>query len=588
MKALGHLNKYLVKYKWRLLLGAVFIITSNYFGVLMPQIVGQTFDEISAQFNGDSTIAFTFSDSVLKSALYVAGLYILLSLFKGFFLFLTRQTIIIVSRYIEYDLKNEIYEHYQKLPLAFYKKNSTGDLMNRVSEDVTKVRMYLGPGIMYSINLLVLSTMVIYFMISTNPLLTVYALICLPLMSLLVYYVSRTINQNSERVQRQQSYLSTLVQESISGIRVVKAYNQDSNYQDKFKDESLIYKNKFMKLATIEALFMPTILMLIGLSTILTIYKGGIQAIDGEITTGQIAAFVIYVNMLTWPFASVGWVTSLVQRAAASQQRINEFLEVQPEIENNNFDEPNYQGKITFKKVSYTYKNSGIQAVDNVSFEVNPGETLAIIGRTGSGKSTIAHLILRQLEADAGEILIDDKDIKKINLDQWRSSIGYVPQEVFLFSESIANNISFGIKNRKVSLDEVKEAAKKAEVHNNIVDFPEQYNTQLGERGINLSGGQKQRVSIARAVIKNPNVLIFDDCLSAVDTDTEEKILGHLKNIMNKKTAIVISHRVSSVQNADKIIVMDEGRIIEEGTHQELLKLNGAYNQLYVHQLTES
>lgn len=588
MKALGHLNKYLIKYKWRLLLGVAFIVVSNYFGVLMPQIVGQTFDEISAQFKGDSTIGFKFSDSVLKSALYVAGIYILLSLLKGFFLFLTRQTIIIVSRYIEYDLKNEIYEHYQKLPLAFYKRNSTGDLMNRVSEDVTKVRMYLGPGIMYTVNLLVLSSMVIYFMISTNPLLTVYALICLPLMSLLVYYVSRTINKNSERVQRQQSYLSTMVQESISGIRVVKAYNKDKNYQDKFKDESIIYKNKFMKLATIEALFMPTILMLIGLSTILTIYKGGIQAIDGEITTGQIAAFVIYVNMLTWPFASVGWVTSLVQRAAASQERINEFLKVRPEIKNNNFKDHDYKGKIRFNDVSYTYKNSGIEAIRNVSFEVNPGETLAIIGRTGSGKSTVAHLILRQLEADSGEILIDDEDIKKINLDQWRSSIGYVPQEVFLFSESISNNISFGIKDREVKIDEIQEAAKKAEVHNNIVDFPEKYDTQLGERGINLSGGQKQRVSIARAIIKNPDVLIFDDCLSAVDTDTEEKILGHLKSLMMNKTTIVISHRVSSLQNADKIIVMDEGRIIEQGNHNELLDLKGTYHQLYEHQLTES
>lgn len=587
MKALSHLNKYLLKYKWRLLLGIVFIIASNYFGVLMPQIVGQTFDEIDAQFSGTSTIEFNFSESVLKSALYVAGIYIVLSILKGFFLFLTRQTIIIVSRYIEYDLKNEIYAHYQRLPLSFYKKNSTGDLMNRVSEDVSKVRMYLGPGIMYTVNLVVLSTMVISFMISTNPILTLYALISLPVMSLLVYYVSHTINKNSEKVQRQQSYLSTLVQETISGIRVVKAYNKDTAYQKNFAEESIAYKNKYMKLAKIEALFMPTILLLIGLSTILTIYKGGLQAIDGEITAGQIAAFVIYVNMLTWPFASVGWVTSLIQRASASQERINEFLQVVPEIENENQKEEDYRGKISFKNVNYTYKNSGIEALKNISFEVNPGETLAIIGRTGSGKSTIAHLILRQLEADSGEIFIDDQDIKSINLDRWRTSIGYVPQEVFLFSETIANNISFGVKDREVPLEEVIAAAKKAEVHENIEQFPQKYKTYLGERGINLSGGQKQRVSIARAIIKNPEVLIFDDCLSAVDTDTEEKILNHLKGLMGSKTSVVISHRVSSVKNADKILVMDQGMIIEQGTHDSLMEQRGTYHELYEHQMSE-
>lgn len=546
-----------------------------------------SFEEIEVK---SKTLNFANDENVkllTKVALASAGFYVLLSFLKGLFLFFTRQTIIIMSRLIEFDLKNEIYNHYQKLSLQFYKKNSTGDLMNRISEDVSKVRMYLGPAIMYTINLVVLFTIVVTIMLQTNAELTLWVLIPLPIMSILIYFVSAIMNKYSERVQRQQSYLSTLVQETFSGIRVVKAYGKESNVIDKFNDAADDYRSKSMNLVKVNALFMPTIMLLIGLSTIMTIYIGGIQAQQGTIKPGEIAAFVIYVNMLTWPFASVGWVTSLVQRAAASQERINQFLRVEPEIVNHNHEDVRYKGEITFNNVTYTYPNSGIVALKNVSFTVHPKETLAIIGKTGSGKSTIANVILRQLDADSGNVLVDGQPIKDINLNAWRSQTGYVPQEVFLFSDTIENNIGFGLEQSEINEERVIQAAKEADVHHNIIKFPKKYKTQLGERGINLSGGQKQRISIARAIIKNPDVLIFDDCLSAVDTATEEKILNNLKKIMHNKTTIIISHRVSSCKDADKIIVLDDGAVVEYGNHESLLAQKGAYHEIYEQQLQQ-
>ncbi|MGB6036876.1 MAG: ABC transporter ATP-binding protein, partial [Cryomorphaceae bacterium] len=509
------------------------------------------------------------------------------SVLKGVFLFFTRQTIIVMSRLIEFDLKNEVFDHYQKLTLAFYRRNNTGDLMNRISEDVSQVRMYLGPAIMYSINLVVLAVLAIGAMLRVNVELTLYVLLPLPLLSVSIYYVSKIINQRSERVQRQQSRLSTLTQEAFSGIRVLKAYNRQNFIQKDFTRECNTYKVLSLSQVKVDALFMPAIILLIGLSTIITIYVGGIKAIQGEITIGNIAEFVIYVNMLTWPFASVGWVTSLVQRAAASQERINEFLHTEPEIANPKAEKDEISGKIDFRNVSFIYPDSGIEALNNVSFSIPKGSTLAIIGRTGSGKSTIANLICRNFDVNEGQLLIDNQPINSLNLESLRSSIGYVPQDVFLFSDSIANNIGFGLNPEDISPEIIIKAAERAYVKHNIDEFPKKFETILGERGINLSGGQKQRVSIARAIAKEPNILIFDDCLSAVDTETEEIILGNLREIMKGKTTLLISHRVSTVKLADQIIVLDHGKVVEKGSHEELLSIDGEYRDLYQKQLLE-
>ncbi len=552
----------------------------------MPRKIKEGVDELEKIAASKDKLADIDSTEILYLALGIGGAYMLFSIIKGFFLFLTRQTIIVMSRLIEYDLKNEIYEQYQNLSTSFYKRNNTGDLMNRISEDVSKVRMYLGPAVMYTINLLFMFILALVSMLMVSPELTLYVLSPLPIMSVLIYYVSKTMNKRSETVQIQQSQLSTMAQETFSGIRVLKAFRGSERFAKEFDNACEDYKTKSLSRVKVEALFMPTIIVLIGLSTIVAIYVGGLKTMNGEITVGDMVMFVIYVNMLTWPFASVGWVTSIVQRAAASQKRINEFLLEKPEIVNTNSGKSTVKGNISFKNVSFVYPDSGIQALKNVSFNLEAGKTLAIIGRTGSGKSTIANLVCRLYDTDSGSVLIDGRNITDVNLNDLRSQIGYVPQEVFLFSDTISENIAFGLKDSS-DHEMIKEAARKADLLSNIMNFQNQFDTILGERGITLSGGQKQRLSIARALIKDPKILIFDDCLSAVDTETEETILKSLREETVGKTAIIISHRVSSVKDADYIIVLDEGELIEEGSHDELMNSQGVYYTLFNKQLIE-
>lgn len=581
MKSLSYLNKYFIKYKWHLLLGTLFTVVSNYFGVKMPVYVKETVDNFMTDTN------FTRVDSVLLLSLKLGGIYMFLSLAKGFFLFLMRQTIIVMSRLIEFDLKNEIYTQYQNLDTPFYKRNSTGDLMNRISEDVSQVRMYLGPGIMYTINLIVLFFMVIYQMIAINPILTFFVLLPLPIMSILIYFVSTKMNSLSGKVQEEQSNLSTIAQESFAGMRVIKAYSRENEIWGGFSKSSEEYKKRTMKLVFVNALFMPTMMFLIGLSTLIAIYLGGLMVYDKTISLGGIVAFIFFVNNLTWPFASIGWVTSLIQRAAASQKRINEFLEQHPEVISTNTATFEFGGKIEFSHVSFTYSNTGIQALKNIDFTVERGETLAIIGKTGSGKSTILNLLMRQFDATTGKILVDDKEIQTINLQSFRDQSGVVPQDVFLFSDTIKNNLKFGSVSDDVSMEELIEVVKQAHVYHNIQDFPDQFETVLGERGVNLSGGQKQRISIARALLRNPKLLLLDDCLSAVDTETEETILTNLKKMEKSRTTIIVSHRISAVRNANKILVIDGGEVIESGSHNELLAKNGFYAEMYTKQLAE-
>ncbi len=591
MKHLAHLNKYFYKYRWRMIPGVLFVIVSNYFGVLPAQVIRIAFDLVKENismyrlfegFDRQQLVYQIFGYSLLLFGCLV----LVLALIRGIFLFLMRQTIILTSRHIEYDLKNEIYSHYQQLDMAFYRRNNTGDLMNRVTEDVNRVRAYLGPAIMYSINTVVLSIMVIAAMISVNPTLALYALMPIPVLSGILLVVNRIINRKSERIQRQLSTLSSFVQETFSGIRVVKTYNRETDKMDRFAQESNTYRDASLALVKTEAVFFPLILLLIGLSTIITVYIGGLEVAKGTITSGNIAEFIIYVNQLTFPAMSLAWVTSLIQRAAASQKRINEFLQTQPEIQsitaNEHFETG---GNIRFEGVSFTYPDTGIQALREVSFELKPGEVLAIVGRTGSGKSTLANLLMRMYDVDSGTIRIDGQDIRQVPLQAYRSQVGFVPQDVFLFSETIANNIAFGLD--RADMAQVEEAAKRAAVYDNIVAFDNGFETSIGERGITLSGGQKQRVSIARALIKEPQILVFDDCLSAVDTRTEEEILRNLSAAMQGKSTIFIAHRVSTIKNADHIIVLDEGTIIEEGTHEELLAMQGNYFELHEKQLLE-
>lgn len=581
MKSLSYLNKYFLKYKWQLLVGILFTLGLNYLYVQMPVIVGSAVDTLEENFNPKNW---------LNIALTLGGIYIAFSLGKGILLFFQRQLIIKVSRYIEFDLKNEIYAHYQRLSYSFYKKNSTGDLMNRISEDVSQVRMYLGPGIMYTVNLIVLFAFVLFFMLKINVELTLYVLAPLPIMSFLIYKVSSRMNRQSAEVQLQQSNISTIVQESFSGITVLKAYSGEPQFEQRFDKAADNYLEKQMALIKTNALFMPTITFLIGVSTVITIYLGGILSAEAQstMTSGNILTFIFFVNMLTWPFASVGWVTSLVQRAAASQERINEFLKEQPEIKNPTERPFEFKGRICFNNVSYTYPNSGIQAIKNLSFSAEKGQTIAFLGRTGSGKSSVINLIMRQFDPTSGEISIDDQPLTALNVEDFRNQTGVVPQEVFLFSDSIRNNIKFGLNDGEdCTDDELNTIMKVSHVYHNVVDFPLGLDTLLGERGVNLSGGQKQRLSICRALIRQPKFLILDDCLSAVDTETEEIILTNLKQQIKDNTTLIVSHRVSSIRYADKIIVLEDGEKIEEGSHEELLSNKGVYYDIYQKQLLE-
>ncbi len=590
MKHLSRLNKYFLKYKWWIIPGSIFVVISNIFGVVPAQVIGYAVDLITENiqifnlfygFDRQAIIYDIFSSNLLFFGLLVIALYLL----RGLFLFFMRQTIILMSRHIEFDMKNDIYQHYQELSLGFYRRNNTGDLMNRATEDVNRVRMYVGPAIMYTINTFVLSVLIIWSMFDVNAKLAIYCLLPLPFLVVIIYYVNTLIFKKSGKIQERLSDLSSFVQERFSGIRIIKSYVREDYTRDMFSIQSNDYKKDSMSLVKVSALFYPTMLLLIGLSTILTIYIGGIQVMNGSITAGNIAEFIIYINQLTFPVTMLGWVTSLIQRAAASQKRINEFLDIPSDIQSKESAEIELTGKIKFDQVSFTYPDTGIEALKDVSFEINSGEFVAIIGKTGSGKSTLANLIMRMYDVENGAINIDGKNIKALNLKDYREQIGFVPQEVFLFSDTIKNNIAFGLDS--VTDEEVHNAAKNASVYTNIIDFEEKFETMLGERGITLSGGQKQRVSIARALIKSPKILIFDDCLSAVDTKTEEEILQNLGKIMAGKTSILIAHRISTIKNADKILVLDNGKIIEQGTHNELLSLNGSYTELYNHQLLE-
>ena len=582
MKSLAYLNKYLILYKWRILLGVLFICLSNYFGIQMPKIVKNATNDFLKDIKHTTDF-----NSILWLSLKLAGMYLMFSVLKGFFLFLTRQTIIIVSRYIEYDLKNEIYVQYQRLNYAFYKKNTTGDLMNRISEDVSQVRMYLGPGLMYTINLAILSVMAIYTMLQINVSLTLIVLIPLPIMSIMIYKVSSKMNALSKLVQKEQSLLSTIVQETFSGIRVIKAYLRELEMQQKFDASSDMYKERTMKQVRINALFMPTIVFLIGLSTLLAIYYGGLLTYSKQITPGDIVAFIFYINMLTWPFASVGWVTSIIQRAAASQERINEFLNIQPAIQNPSNNSFSQIQNITFNHVTFKYEDSDVNVLEDVHFSFKAGEKIGIIGRTGSGKSTLLNVLLRQLDPTSGTVEVNNENLKTINLEDYRKQIGVVPQEVFLFSDTIKNNIAFGLTDREVSEEELVAVAKQAHVYHNIMEFPNAFETVLGERGVNLSGGQKQRVSIARALIRKPHMLVLDDCLSAVDTETEDVILKAVEDSAEDRITVIVSHRISSLRFVDRIYVLDKGRIVESGTQEELLQKGGLFQEIYEKQRSE-
>ncbi|MBL7861173.1 MAG: ABC transporter ATP-binding protein [Cyclobacteriaceae bacterium] len=588
MKELKYLNKYLLKYKWHLILGLVFVIISNIFQIIPAQMVRHSIDlvvdniRVYRSFNG-STSQDNFFGIFARGILLYAVLILVMALLRGVFLYFVRQTLIVMSRLVEYDIKNEIFEHYQSLPLSFYRRNSTGDLMNRISEDVGRVRMYLGPSIMYGLQLITLFIMLIPIMFAISAKLTWYALIPLPLLSISIFYVNNIIEHRSEQIQKSQSRLSTFVQEAFSGIRVLKSFTREHESVLNFTKETDEYKRQSLKLTRVQALFFPLIMGLIGLSTVLTVYAGSVEVINGALTFGNIAEFIIYVNLLTWPVTSLGWTSSLVQRAEASQKRINEFLRTRTDIQSEKNLEQELQGKVEFDRVSFTYPDTGIRALRNVSFKILPGESLAIIGTTGSGKSTVANLISRLYDVTEGEIRIDDIPIRHYNLLCLRSQTGVVPQDVFLFSDTIYNNIAFGLTHPEEN--KILQAARDADVYNNIIAFPQGFNTRVGERGITLSGGQKQRVSIARAVVREPKILILDDALSAVDTKTENTILNSMKKIMQGRTSIIISHRVSSAKLANKIIVLHDGQIIEEGTHEMLLANSGAYRELFEKQM---
>lgn len=584
MKELQYLNKYFIKYKYHFLLGIIITVVAQIFMLFTPKLISKSFKAIE-EFSKlpDADVSVIRTELIHNILLVIATTVV-----AGFLTFLMRQTLIVMSRHIEFDLKNEVFRQYEMLSQNFYKQNRTGDLMNRISEDVGKVRMYVGPAVMYTINTFIRFAIVIFYMYDVSPLLTLYTLLPLPILSYAIFKLSTEINQRSTVFQQYLSKISSFTQEVFSGIRVIKAYSLEEQNQQNMVDLSAESKAKSMSLAKVQSLFGPLMLALIGVSNLVVIYFGGMMYINksnGITDIGTIAEFILYVNMLTWPVASLGWVSSMVQEAEASQKRINEFMKIEPDIVNNNPEPSKINGSIVFENVSFTYDDTNITALKDISFDINKGETLAILGKTGSGKSTILSLISRLYDVTAGVILIDGKPISKLNLFDLRDSIGIVPQDAFLFSDSIKNNIKFG--KEEATESEVIAAAKKAVVHDNIANFTLQYETILGERGITLSGGQKQRVSIARAIIKDPEILLLDDCLSAVDTETEEAILNNLLEFCKNKTTIIVSHRVSSAKNADKILILEEGRIIQQGTHNQLINQEGYYKALYLKQLSE-
>jgi ATP-binding cassette subfamily B protein len=571
----------------------LFVIISNLFSAFPAKAVSLAIDLLldnltTYKLFESTQIQTMVSRSVTKVVLFFAALIIVFALIRGFFMFLMRQSIIVMSRLIEYDLKNEVFNHYQQLSPAFYRKNNTGDLMARISEDVSRVRMYIGPAIMYFTNLTATFLVVIPIMFAVHAKLALFVLLPLPVLSYAIFRINNTINKRSDAIQSQLSNITGFAQETYSGIRVIKAFGAEINFRLDFEKEADEYKKRSMSLAKVDATFFPLMLFLTGLSTLITVFLGGIFVLRGEITLGNITEFVIYVNLLTWPVTSLGWTSSLVQRAAASQERLNEFLHTQPEIVNPSIEPFVFNDKIEFKQVSFRYEGKVDYALKGINITLQKGKTLAVLGTTGSGKSTLVQLLLRMMDVTEGVILVDGKNLKEINLHDFKKHLGYAPQDVFLFSDSIANNIAFGMSKAEPDLKQkIELAAHQAALLSSIKEFTKGMDTMIGERGVTLSGGQKQRVSIARSLIKNPELLIFDDCLSAVDTKTEAEILGNLRKIMRKKTSIIISHRVSTVKDADHIIVLDNGEIVEQGTHNSLMELNARYAELYQSQLLE-
>ena len=582
MKNLQYLNKYFYKYRVRFGLGFIFVAMSNYFGVLIPQKIREALDFVQ-----DKIIAYKGAEEGLKEAMYselgealltFAAVVIGFSILKGIFMYFMRQTIIVMSRLIEYDLRKEVFGHMEMMDLAYFKRNKTGDFMSRISEDVSKVRMYLGPAILYGINLVTLFSLTIFAMFKVSVTLSLYTLIPLPFLSIAIYYVSSKINFRSSLIQKQLSQLTSTAHEVFSGIRVIKSYVKEDQFGKYFEEECEDFKSKSLDLARISAFFYPVMIFMISASTLIVVYVGGLEVAKGNITTGNIAEFIIYVNMLTWPVTSIGWIASLVQQAEASQQRINELLNENSTLVRAGASAGNLEGDIRFDNVSFTYPDTGIEALKNISFHLKKGEKMAIIGKTASGKSTIADLILRMYDVTEGKLMIDNQDVKSINLDNLRRKIGYVPQDVFLFSDSVANNISFGVGS--VDQKEAEKYAAHAAIHNEISSLPKGYQTMMGERGVTLSGGQKQRISIARAFIKNPDIVILDDCLSAVDTDTEQQIMQYLNVALKNRTSIIITHRIHNLMEFDKILVLEDGEISEIGTHDELIASGGYYKEI--------